>query len=97
MAPDAKAHGRTTRGGVALSDPKPPGDLEAMISLLRNGGVFHAEFHADGSIKVLTLGPAMMPPETPDEDGQAEPDPKVHPLKEAAKRLAFGMPRTKNA
>jgi hypothetical protein len=65
-------------------------DLMATISLLRAGGVLHAEFHDNGRIKVLTLGPEASPPQT--EDGEADSAP-VNPLKEAARRLAFGMPR----
>jgi hypothetical protein len=77
-----------------VTDPNE--NLTALIAQLRAGGVMHAEFHPDGSVKVLTLGPESNEPPTT-EDGEAEPDPKVHPLKEAARRLAFGTPRTRDA
>lgn len=72
-------------------------DLDETIAKLRAGGVTHAEFYPDGSVKALALGPAESEPPKETEDGEAEPDPKVHPLKAAARRLAFGMPRTEHA
>jgi len=61
-------------------------DLTAMIGLLRAGGVMHAEFHEDGSVKVLTLGP------DPNAGGgdEGEAPAKTSALREHAKRLQFG-------
>ncbi len=65
-------------------------DLDDTIAKLRAGGVTSAEFYENGNVKVLRMGPEASPPQT--EDGEADSAP-VNPLKEAARRLAFGMPR----
>jgi hypothetical protein len=68
-----------------MSDDK-QADLQAMIGLLRAGGVFHAEFHEDGSPKIITLGP------DPNAGGgdEGEAPTKTSALREHAKRLTFG-------
>lgn len=69
-----------------------PTDLEAMIAQLRKGGVFHAEFHEDGSVKVLTMGP------DPDAGGGDEEDDgqpsRTSALRAAARAMQFGPPPT---
>jgi hypothetical protein len=45
-------------------------DLTAMIAQLRAGGVLHAEFHPDGRVKVLTLGPEVTGQPTTTEDDE---------------------------
>jgi hypothetical protein len=69
-----------------MSDEKQT-DLTALISLLRAGGVFHAEFHEDGSLKIITLGPD---PSAGGGDAESDDEPKKSALREHAHRLQFG-------
>jgi hypothetical protein len=69
-----------------------PTDLEAMIATLRKGGVFHAEFHDDGSVKVLTMGPDMAPTQTEGDDADDPAPSRASALREHARRLQFGPP-----
>jgi hypothetical protein len=69
-----------------MSDEKQT-DLQAMIGLLRAGGVFHAEFYEDGSPKIITLGPD---PSAGGGDTESDDAPKKSALREHARRLQFG-------
>ena len=69
-----------------MSDEK-QSNLTAMIGLLREGGILHAEFHEDGSVKVLTLGPD---PNAGGGEAGDDDKPKTSALREHAKRLQFG-------
>lgn len=62
-------------------------DLTALLATLRAGGVFHAEFHEDGSPKVITLGPD---PNAGGSEADEDTGEKTNALREHARRLQFG-------